>query len=93
MSFRERVGHPLLHARGARVRAFQFSRQICDVFLTICEEERRSWTFTRDNRWRPPHISNIEEDTNDVMFTEDGSDESGEIDNNEGSNKRQRTGK
>ncbi len=71
---------------------YRLLRVLWEEIKTICEEERISWTFTRDDRWRPPHISINEEDTNDVMLTEDESDESGET-NNDGSNKRQRTGK
>ena len=29
-------------------------RMLWEEIITICEDERASWTFTRDLRWKPP---------------------------------------
>ena len=68
-------------------------RTLWEEIITICEEERSSWTFTRDNRWKPPDIVSEDMESIDQMFTEEGLEE--EMSNNtmleEGSNKRQKT--
>ena len=75
-------GHHIPHRR---------LRVLWEEIKTICEEERNSWTFTRDNRWKPPNRVDDGKDIDD-MVTEDDLEESTTFEE-EGDKKRQRTDK
>jgi hypothetical protein len=51
-------------------------RMLWEEILTICEEERASWTFTRDLRWKPPGGKDPKEEMIEVddMDIEEGQD-------------------
>jgi hypothetical protein len=67
-------------------------RMLWEEIMTICEEERRSWEFTRDNRWKPQNgkVEDDDDEGMDDIFNE------GEVEGlpddipEEGSNKRRK---